>query len=81
MDPMDPMASVNASTPTTAQVQSVASAAIVEAAHDHPNDNGSLPTTPQNDFVREVLALIHVRPFFSFHLWSSIHLLWFDFID
>jgi len=67
-----------ASTPVTTQVQtngaatlvkSAASAAIVEATHAHPNGNGSLATRDRNEFVREVLSLINVRPFPSFRLW------------
>jgi hypothetical protein len=41
--------------------KSAASAAIVEAVHGHSNGNGSLGTTDRNEFVREVLTLIHVR--------------------
>ena len=79
-----------ASTPVTAQVQttgavtlvkSAASAAIVEAAHAHPNGNGSLATRDRNEFVREVLALINVRPLFPsfssvgvFHSFSVVRL-------
>jgi len=37
------------------------SAAIVEAAHSHTNGAASLHTKDRNEFVREVLTLIHVR--------------------
>jgi cytoskeletal protein RodZ len=55
---------------TTALAQLPASAAIVEAvqAHAHSNVNGSSSlsmTTDRNEFVREVLTLIHVRAFLS----------------
>ena len=78
-----------ASTPATTQVQtngaatlikSAAGAAIVEVVRAHPNGNGSSPAD-RNEFVREVLTLIHVRAFFSFHLWLFVHFLWFDSID
>jgi len=38
-----------------------ASAAIVEAVHSHSNGAASLHTKGRNEFVREVLTLIHVR--------------------
>jgi len=38
------------------------------ALHAAPNCNGSLPTRGHSGFVREVLNLIYVRPFSSFHL-------------
>ena len=44
-----------------ALAKSAASAAIVEAVHGHSNGNRSLGTTDRNEFVREVLTLIHVR--------------------
>jgi hypothetical protein len=44
-----------------ALAKSAASTAIVEAVHGHSNGNGSLGTTDRNEFVREVLTLIHVR--------------------
>ena len=71
-----------APTPSTTQAQtngaatlvkSAASAAIVEAVHAHPNGNGSLPPTDRNKFMREVLALIHVRAFFSSFHFVAFH--------
>ena len=53
-------------------VKSSASAAIIEATHAHPNGDGSLATRDRNEFVREVLSLINVRPFPSFHLWRFL---------
>jgi hypothetical protein len=83
-----------ASTPATTQAQtngtatlvkSAASAAVVEAVqHAHPNGNGSLAMTDRNEFVKEVLGLIRVRPFsLFFHLWRFVHFHfpWFDWID
>jgi hypothetical protein len=61
--------------PATTQANGATIAAIVEAVrnHDHPNGNSSasLPTTTadRNEFVREVLALIHVRRRSSGYLW------------
>jgi hypothetical protein len=59
----------------TALAKSAAGAAIVEAVHAHhahSNVNGGTTvstTTDRNEFVREVLALIHVRGFpFSYRL-------------
>jgi len=49
-------------------VKSAASAAIVEAARAHLNGNGLLATRDRNEFVKEVLGLIHVRPFPSSYL-------------
>jgi len=57
-----------------ALAKSAASAAIVEAVHGHWNGNGSLGTTDRNEFVREVLTLIHVRRLPS-HLWPFIHVI------
>ena len=58
----------------TALAKSAASAAIVEAVHVHNhsqssvNGSASLSTmTDRNEFVREVVTLIHVRFFFFFH--------------
>lgn len=63
-------------------VKSAASAAIAEAVqHAHPNGNGSLAMTDDNEFVGEVISLIQVRPFPSFHLWRFIRPRWFDSID
>jgi hypothetical protein len=49
--------------PATTQANGAAIAAIVETVrnHSHPNGNGSATTTDRNEFVREVLTLIHVR--------------------
>ena len=78
------------STPLTTQVQtkgaamvimSAASAAIIEAVHALPNGNDSLATTDRDEFVREVLTLIHVRRFSSFHLWPWFHFPCFNSID
>jgi hypothetical protein len=62
----------------TALAKSAASAAIVEAVHAHhahPNVNGGAPvsiTTDRNEFVEDLLALIHVRGFlFFFFLFST----------
>ena len=68
-----------------ALAKSAASAAIVEAVHGHSNINGSMGTTDRNEFVREVLTLIHVRCSPS-PLWPFIHFFlsffsWFDPID
>jgi len=50
-----------------ALVKSAVSAAIIEAVqHAHPHGNGSLATTDRNEFVREVLTMIHVRASFLF---------------
>jgi hypothetical protein len=68
-----------------ALAKSAASAAIVEAVHGRSNGNGSMGTMDRNEFVREVLTLIHVRCPPS-PLWPFIHLFlsffsWFDPID
>jgi hypothetical protein len=67
-DTTQPQAQTNGA---TALAKSAASAAIVEAIHvhnhSHSNVNGSASlsaTTDRNEFVREVLSLIHVRFFF-----------------
>jgi hypothetical protein len=59
------------SVPVVALAKSTASTAIVEAMYAHSNGNGMppqpLPKTDRNEFVREVLTLIHVScgsPFF-----------------
>ena len=59
-----------------ALAKSAASAAIVEAVHGHSNGNRSLGTTDRNEFVREVLTLIHVRRLPS-HMsrWPFIHVI------
>jgi len=89
--PNGPKAQVSAP-PATTQANGAAIGAIVEAVrnHSHPNGNGStsLPTTTtttttdRNEFVREVLTLIHVRHAFL-HLFygSSSFTLSLDWID
>lgn len=78
--------------PATTQANGAAIAAIVEAVrnHDHPNGNGStsLPMTTttttmtdRNEFVREVLTLIHVRHRSSSYLWLFFIRVIFDLID
>ena len=58
------------------------SATTIEAVqHAHPDGSGLLAMTDRNEFVREVLNRIHVRPLSSFHLWHVIHFLWLDWID
>ena len=57
-----------------ALAESAVSAAIVEAVHGRSNDNGLMGTMDRNEFVREVLTLIHVRRLPS-HLWPFIHVI------
>ena len=52
----------------------VASAAIVEAVHSHSNSTAILPAKDSNEFVREVLTLIHVRLFSHFFTSRSFRL-------
>ena len=35
----------------------------------------------RNEFVGEVVTLIHVPAFLSFHMWRFIHFPWLDSID
>ncbi|KAI9507827.1 hypothetical protein F5148DRAFT_1376260 [Russula earlei] len=55
------------------QANGAASAAIVGAMHSHSQSNGatSLRTTDRNEFVREVLTLIHTDPSFVDRLWTE----------
>jgi len=68
-----------AAMPNTAQTngggavsKSPASAAIVEAVHSHSNRTASLNNAKvRNEFVREVLTLIHTDPSFVDRLWAE----------
>jgi hypothetical protein len=63
--------------PALALAKSTASTAIVEAMYAHSNGNvvspQPLPKTDRNDFVREVLTLIHVSCSLFFLLLQSCH--------
>jgi hypothetical protein len=85
-DPTQSQAQTNGA---TVLAKSAASSAIVEAvhAHNHSHSNGngsaSLSTmTDHNEFVREVVTLIHVRSFSSFlsFLFALIWLTFFVFL-
>jgi len=51
--------------------RAAASAAIVNAIHAHSNGSAPLPTTDRNEFVREVLTLIHTDSSFVDRLWTE----------
>ncbi|KAI0291021.1 hypothetical protein BC826DRAFT_1106186 [Russula brevipes] len=51
--------------------RAAASAAIVDAIHAHSNGSAPPPTTDRNEFVREVLTLIHTDPSFVDRLWTE----------
>ena len=77
---------LQASTPDTAVpaannngalARSTASTVIVDAIYAHSNGNAPLPTTDRNEFVREVLTLIHVRVFFFFFVVTPASFFWF----
>ncbi|KAI0305213.1 Dcp1-like decapping family-domain-containing protein [Multifurca ochricompacta] len=67
---LNPKLPVPDTTPTNgALVKSAASSAIVEVMQAHSNGNPPLPTTDRNQFVREVLTLIHTDSSFVDRLW------------